>query len=77
MHQLRNRRCKDDRDRVFALRGLLPDNAGLDITTDYMKPVTQVYLDFAKAQLKLGCIGILYEAGLWKRKHLSQPTLRA
>ncbi|KAL9024265.1 MAG: hypothetical protein Q9180_007953, partial [Flavoplaca navasiana] len=54
MHQLRNRRCKDDRDRVFALRGLLPDNAALDITPDYTKPVTQVYSDFAKAQLKLG-----------------------
>ncbi|KAL9638101.1 MAG: hypothetical protein Q9204_001616 [Flavoplaca sp. TL-2023a] len=76
MHQFRNRRCKDDRDRVFALRGLLPDNAALDITPDYTKPVTQVYSDFVKAQLKLGSIGILYEAGLWKRKHLSQPTLR-
>ncbi|KAL8992894.1 MAG: hypothetical protein Q9169_006759, partial [Polycauliona sp. 2 TL-2023] len=68
MHQFRRRGCKDDRDRVFALLGLLGENTGLDVVADYSKSVTQIYTEFAVSRLKLGNLGLLYDAGLWKRK---------
>ncbi|KAL8732303.1 MAG: hypothetical protein Q9166_002875 [cf. Caloplaca sp. 2 TL-2023] len=77
MHQLRRRSCKDDRDRVFALRGLLPDNSELVIHPDYSKTVPGVYTELTRSQLKLGNIGVLYDAGLWKRKFFQLPGLKA
>ncbi|KAI4247606.1 MAG: hypothetical protein L6R42_009584 [Xanthoria sp. 1 TBL-2021] len=77
MHQLRRRSCKDDRDRVFALLGLLPESSGLNIHPDYSKTVAEVYTEFATAQLQLGNIGVLYDAGLWKRKYSQPPDLRS
>ncbi|KAI4246122.1 MAG: hypothetical protein L6R40_002074 [Gallowayella cf. fulva] len=68
MHQLRRRQCKDDRDRVFALLGLLPDHSLPGIRPDYSKNVVQVYTELTRSQLRLGNIGVLYDAGLWKRK---------
>ncbi|KAL8848274.1 MAG: hypothetical protein Q9221_006712 [Calogaya cf. arnoldii] len=68
MHQLRRKGCKDDRDRVFALRGLISENTELDIRPDYSKTFQQIYTEFAIARLRLGNIGVLYDAGLWKRK---------
>ncbi|KAI4281669.1 MAG: hypothetical protein L6R38_003512 [Xanthoria sp. 2 TBL-2021] len=76
MHQLRRRSCKDYRDRVFALLGLLPESSGLNIHPDYSKTVAEVYTEFAVAQLKRGNIGVLYDAGLWKRKAFQPPCSR-
>ncbi|KAL8783872.1 MAG: hypothetical protein Q9195_009249 [Heterodermia aff. obscurata] len=75
MHQLRRRGCKDDRDRVFALQGLLPVRAQNLIEPDYEKSVACVYTELARSQLKLGNIGLLYDAGLWKRKAFQLPDL--
>ena len=75
MHQLRRRSCKDDRDRVFALRGLLPVRGQNLIEPDYEKTVACVYTDLARSQLKLGNIGLLYDAGLWKRKAFQLPDI--
>lgn len=76
MHQLRRRSCKDDRDRVFALLGLLPESTGLNLHPDYSKTVAEVYTELAAAQLRLGNIGVLYDAGLWKRKYFQPPESR-
>ena len=76
MHQLRRRSCKDDRDRVFALQGLLPESTGLNLHPDYSKTVAEVYTELAAAQLRLGNIGVLYDAGLWKRKYFQPPESR-
>ena len=42
MHQLRRRICKDDRDRVFALQGLLPLRSQIAIEP-IMKRVLRTY----------------------------------
>lgn len=76
MNQLRRRSCKDDRDRVFALRGLLRDERNLVIQPDYSKSVSQVYTELTRSQLRLGNIGALYDAGLWKRKSFYMPDSR-
>ena len=75
MHELRRRSCKDDRDRVFALQGLLPVRSQIAIEPDYEKSVARVYTELARSQLKLGNIGLLYEAGLWKRKAFRLPDM--
>ena len=77
MNQLRRRSCKDDRDRVFALRGLLRDESNLVIQPDYSKSVSQVYTELTRSQLNLGNIGALYDAGLCKRKFFHMPDLRS
>lgn len=77
MHQLRRRSCKDDRDRVFALKGLLRDESTFDIQPDYSKSAVQVYTDMARSQLNLGNISVLYDAGLWKRKFFHIPDSRS
>ena len=77
MNQLRRRSCKDDRDRVFTLRGLLRDESNLVIQPDYSKSVSQVYRELTRSQLTLGNIGVLYNAGLWKRKSFHIPDLRS
>ncbi|KAI4222477.1 MAG: hypothetical protein L6R36_006121 [Xanthoria steineri] len=76
MHELRRRSCKDDRDRVFALLGLLPKSTGLNLHPDYSKTVAEVYSEFAAAQLRLVNVGVLYDAGLWKRKYFQAPDSR-
>lgn len=76
MSQLRRRSCKDGRDRVFALKGLLRDRSNLIIQPDYSKTVVQVYTELTRSQLGLGNIGVLYEAGLWKRRSFYMPDLR-
>ena len=75
MHQLRRRSCKDDRDRVFALQGLLPLRSQIVIEPNYEKSAAYVYTELARSQLKLGNIGLLYDAGLWKRKSFRLPDL--
>ena len=77
MNQLRRRSCKDDRDRVFALRGLLRDESNLIIQPDYSKSVSQIYTELTRSQLTLGNIGVLYDAGLWKRKSFHMPNLES
>ena len=73
-HQLRRRSCKDDRDRVFALRGLvLCESERSVIQPDYTKDCVQVYTELARDLLRLGNVGILYDAGLWKRKGFQIP----
>ncbi|KAL8976016.1 MAG: hypothetical protein Q9205_007901, partial [Flavoplaca limonia] len=75
MHQLKHRRCTDGRDRVFALRGLLPASSGLNIQLDYTKSVDEVYRDLARTQVKLGNMAVLSQAGLWKRQVFQLPDL--
>ena len=75
MHQLRRRSCKDDRDRVFALQGLLPLRSQIAIEPDYEKSVASVYTELARSQLKIGNIGLLYDAGLWKRRAFQLPDM--
>ncbi|KAL8836986.1 MAG: hypothetical protein Q9176_005987 [Flavoplaca citrina] len=75
MHQLKHRRCTDNRDRVFALRGLLPASSGLNIQLDYTKSVDEVYWDLATTQVKLGNMAVLSQAGLWKRQFFQLPEL--
>ena len=78
MHQLRRRSCKDDRDRIFALQGLLRGgDGGSVVQPDYAKSAVQVFTEFARGQLSLGNVGILYNAGLWKRKAFRIPDLKA
>ncbi|KAL8789303.1 MAG: hypothetical protein Q9213_001226 [Squamulea squamosa] len=76
MEQVRHRSCKDEPDRIFALRGLLPENSSFNIQPDYSKSIEQVYTDFAATHLKLGNIEVLYDAGLWKRTSSQLPDLR-
>ncbi len=76
MSQLRRRSCKDGRDRVFALQGLLRDEINPIIQPDYSKTVVQVYIELTRSQLGLGNIGVLYEAGLWKRRSFHMPDRR-
>jgi hypothetical protein len=64
MSQLKRRDCKDARDRLFALRSLLPESSNLVITPDYEKSVVEVFTDLALQQLQHGHIEILYQAGL-------------
>jgi hypothetical protein len=64
IHQLRRRSCKDDRDRIYALKSLLPEQSDLAITPDYEKTVVQVFTDLALQQLQHGHVEILYQAGL-------------
>ena len=75
MHQLRRRSCKDDRDRVFALQGLLPVRSQFVIEPDYEKSVAYVYTELARSQLNLGHVRLLYDAGLWKRKAFRLPDI--
>ncbi|KAL8692922.1 MAG: hypothetical protein Q9218_002148 [Villophora microphyllina] len=75
MHQLRRRKCKDDRDRVFALQGLLSEKSQLIIQPDYSKTVVQIYVELARNLLRCGIIGVLYDAGLWKRRFFQLPDL--
>jgi hypothetical protein len=56
--------CKDDRDRLYALKSLLPENSDLVIMPDYEKKVVEVFTDLALQQLQHGQIEILYQAGL-------------
>ena len=75
LHQLKHRRCTDNRDRVFALRGLLPDSSGLDIQLNYTKSADEVYRDLATTHVKLGNMAVLSQAGLWKRQFFQLPEL--
>ena len=75
MHQLRRRSCKDDRDRIFALQGLLPVRSQTLIEPNYEKSVVCIHIELARNQLKLGNIGLLYDAGLWKRKAFQLPDI--
>ena len=59
--------CKDARDRIFALRGLLSGPSALVLKPDYTKNVNLVYTEFAREMLRRGHIEILYHAGIWKR----------
>ncbi|RDW57510.1 hypothetical protein BP6252_13770 [Coleophoma cylindrospora] len=64
VNQLRRRDCKDDRDRVYALRSLLPENSDLTITPDYKKSTVEVFTDLARQQLQHGHMEIFFQAGL-------------
>jgi hypothetical protein len=37
----------------------------------------QIYTEFTRSQLSLGNIGVLYDAGVWKRKFFQMPNLRS
>jgi hypothetical protein len=64
---LRYRRCMNDRDRVYGLRGFLPWDVPINITPDYSKTVVEVYIDFAKAMLDIDIVEVFTFAGLWNR----------
>jgi hypothetical protein len=64
MTQLRRRDCKDERDRLYALKSLIPESSDLAITPDYKKSDVEVFTDLALQQLQHGHIEILYQAGL-------------
>ncbi|KAH8784369.1 heterokaryon incompatibility protein-domain-containing protein [Hyaloscypha finlandica] len=73
--QLNRRQCKDDRDRVYALLGILARDRNLHIQPDYSKSTVRVYLELARNALRLGHIGLLYEAGLCRRLSFAPPDL--
>ncbi|KAK4448886.1 heterokaryon incompatibility protein-domain-containing protein [Podospora aff. communis PSN243] len=67
MQSMKGRDCKDARDRIFALRGLVSGPTALVLKPDYTKNVNVVYTEYAREMLRRGHIEILYHAGLWKR----------
>jgi hypothetical protein len=72
-HEFRRRDCKDDRDRIYALLGLLPENGPALIEPNYEKTVAEVYIEAARNQLKHGQITVLYEAGMCRRCVSNRP----
>jgi hypothetical protein len=57
----RRRQCKDGRDRIYGMHGLLPDNGMLP---DYSLSLKQVYVNFAAATLRSGDFSVLHACSL-------------
>ncbi|KAL1600678.1 hypothetical protein SLS60_007066 [Paraconiothyrium brasiliense] len=60
--------CKDDRDRVFAILGFIPQDSSLCITPDYMSSPTEVFVDFARQHILHEGLTVLRFAGLEQRQ---------
>ncbi|KAK1756469.1 heterokaryon incompatibility protein-domain-containing protein [Echria macrotheca] len=61
-YQMRNKKCQDDRDRVYGMLSMIRGPAR--IVPDYSKTVSQVYTEFANRYAEFGQ---LFEAGLSRR----------
>jgi hypothetical protein len=51
MVQARGRRCKDPRDHVYGVLGLLAEGTGKAVGVDYAKPVREVFVDAMRVAL--------------------------
>lgn len=72
----RGKQCKDPRDKVYAMLGLLDEK--ITIHANYRKPVEEVYSDFtASSILGTGSLNILSAAGIGhprSEEHLHLPS---
>jgi Heterokaryon incompatibility protein (HET) len=74
---VKGQKCKDDRDRIYALLGLGLFHLGNDIKSsnginskiipDYSKSPAEVYTHVARHYVLQGDLFILHHAGLWRR----------
>lgn len=71
---MKRRDCKEARDRIFALRGLLSGPSALILKPGYTKNVNVVYTEIVREMLRRGHIETLYHAGIWKRS-LAPPEI--
>ena len=67
-----NSKCFDPRDQIYGLLSL--DSEDIDLTADYSKSTSEVYADFAKANLMQGHIRILNLAGLQRITQNRNPS---
>jgi hypothetical protein len=74
---MRNKKCKDDRDRVYALLGLTASGNGFKVFVpdtfipDYTRPVEWVYYQFWR---RFGGYTSLFHAGLSRRRGYSKTN---
>jgi len=66
----RRRRCKDGRDRIYGMLGLIP---GADMLPDYSLSLKQVYINLAAAALRSGDFSIFHVCSLEHVDH-SMPS---
>jgi hypothetical protein len=81
MDLVKDQKCKDDRDRIYALLGLglyhlsndikSSNGMGSKIIPDYSKSTAEVYTHVGRHYVLQGDLSILHTAGLWRR--LSPP----
>jgi hypothetical protein len=67
LYRLRQQKCTDDRDRVFALLGLKASYIPVDIEPDYTKSPFEIYKELALELPRSGELNLLYAAGIWQR----------
>ena len=74
---VKDQKCRDDRDRIYALLGLglfhlnrpvtLASGVSISITPDYTKSTPEVYTHVARFHVMQGDLFLLHHAGLWRR----------
>ena len=74
---VKDQKCRDDRDRIYALLGLglfhlnrpvtLASGVSISITPDYTKSTPEVYTHVARFHVMKGDLFLLHDAGLWRR----------
>ena len=75
-YALRTQHCKLDHDRVYALFSLHPEGSPLrTVVPDYTTPIPRLFREFAAKQLELGMLDVLYNAGVWERRGMSELYL--
>jgi hypothetical protein len=67
VRDLRRWGCKDERDRVYAILGFIPDESNMTVTPDYNADSSHVYIDFARQHILREGLGVLLFAGLEQR----------
>lgn len=74
---VKDQKCRDDRDRIYALLGLglfhlkrpvtMASGVSSSITPDYTKSTSEVYTQVARHHVMKGDLFLLHHAALWRR----------